>query len=467
MGSNTRTNTILLNTTIKKDAPTPKRFECNGGGSQQNLNTPLASPLKEWLFTIPCLLVSGILTAAVYVGSCLWLLQLLGVPVLKRANRFCVMLLVGHILAAKTLFVKYFRRPKVVFVCYPPLRMWEHVEPMLRSVRWFWTERQFVISDLAWDGKNVGCVCLIPPISTMADAPEKIQYHLNYCLNAFKGAKLALAGQLPSVARTLGVPAILHGDIVNGRVGTAALARRGVQKGIEVLRMRRPAKRPDGDLKLCILGGGGYTGVEISGACSGLFSEIYLVDKKYDGGSPHIMRREDGTVIMGTFDPCRVRTADIVLVFLPNGEMVEPYVEYAHKDQVWIDDTHPPIPRALRDELLKSSHLTRLTAVSNKMNMWPPLPSWKPQDLPGCLLTAVTVALSSKKTQEIKAGASLSEAKLGKAGVLEFIDLAEDMGVEMSIFPVENDDSFTTMGVQMDRMLVGNDDLDGKKNKGL
>lgn len=96
--------------------------------------------------------------------------------------------------------------------------------------------------------------------------------------------------------------------------------------------------------------------------------------------------------------------------------------------------------------LSDKTKLMRLAAYSENMGMWPKLPAWNPHDLPGCLLTAVVVSL---RNLQLKAGSSLGEAKTGKEGVLEFIDLAEDMGVELGIFPMDYCEDFKPFGINL------------------
>lgn len=116
------------------------------------------------------------------------------------------------------------------------------------------------------------------------------------------------------------------------------------------------------------------------------------------------------------------------------------------RQQVWIDDTHPPMTHKVRSQLAAVTEITRLAAYSNKMGMWPKLPGWRVQDLPGCLLTAQVLSLTKA---DLKAGSSIATARTGKAGVLEFIELAESIGVELGTFPFEKDEEFKAFGVSV------------------
>lgn len=291
---------------------------------------PLASATDDWFRTVPCLLLSEVATLVVYVCSFLWVLQFTGNKKLKAWNKFMVMYLACQFMAIRLMYIKYFTRSEVVFVCYPPNHMWRYIEPIMDAASWYWKERQMAIASLSWDGRKVGYVCIVPPIHTMMDDPAAIQYNLEYCLHTFKGAKLALGGQLPAVAHRMGLPAILHKDIVNGRVGTVALSRRGAQRGLECLQAKFPNRVNAKDLKMCVIGGGGFTGKEIAGACSDLFSEIHMFDPKFEDGECDL-KIEEGASVTGTFDTSHIAEADVVLVFLPKGDQVEPYIKYAHK----------------------------------------------------------------------------------------------------------------------------------------
>lgn len=407
---------------------------------------PLESSVHDWLFTLPALLLSTVLTAVLYVCSFLWILQFTGVESLARANRFLIVYLTVHILAFKLMYVKYFTRAQVVFLCYPPAHLWGYVKPCTQAASWFWKEKPMVISDLSWEGKSIGYIVVMPPLALIKDSPAIIQYYIEYCLDMFKGAKIALGGQLPAVAHRMGLPAAMHKDIVNGRVGTVALARRGAQRGVEILRESFPEKFANKkDVKMCVIGGGGFTGKEIAGACSDLFSNIYMVDTRFSDGDVDL-KVEEGAEVLGTADQSYVSKADVVFIFLPKGDLVEPYIKHAHKEQVWIDDTHPPMTKRVSKMLAEKTFVRRLAAYSKKMGMWPKLTGWRPQDLPGCLLTAQVLSLTKV---ELKAGTSIAQAKTGKSGVLEFIELADSIGVQLDIFPFEEDEEFKAFGVNI------------------
>lgn len=291
---------------------------------------PLASAARDWLWAFPCLVFVLIGAVVAYPLSFLWLLQFSGVKRFQAAHGFLLKLIVCVCLAIKLMFIKYFSRAKVVFVCYPPEKLWEKGLPIYNSVGWFWKERQLAICDLSWKKKHIGYVLVGPPLSTIRDSPSEVQYCLEFALRTFKGAKLALGGQLPAVAHQMNLPAIMHKDIVNGRVGTVALARQGAKQGLQWIIASFPERGSDKNFVLCVIGGGGYTGKEIAGSCSDLFSNIYMVDSKFADADCDLTQ-EKGAKVTGTFDQSYVGKADVVLVFLPKGDLVEPYIKYAHK----------------------------------------------------------------------------------------------------------------------------------------
>ncbi|GMH37522.1 hypothetical protein BSKO_05395 [Bryopsis sp. KO-2023] len=401
----------------------------------------------DLVFTLPCTLLSMGLLAAIYVATFTWFLQFSGVRVFRDYNRWFLTFIVAHLVLMKTLHAKHFSRAKVVFVVYCPDRMWSDLAGMYRNVRWFWAERNLVIGDLSWGKRQIGHIVLVPTITRLGKDPKMIEKHVQAVHDTFPSATIALAGQLPAICCRDGIQAIENRRIVNGRVGTVALARKGAISGLEWILNNAPTPLGDKKRTLCVLGGGGYTGSEISGACKDLFSEIYLLDSKFGHGKS-VDRDGAGAAVIRTSDPACVRKADVVLVFLPKGDLIQPYIPYAHKEQVWIDDTHPPISKGTRASLCKVSNLFRLTARSKEMGMWPPLPNWKPTDLPGCLLMAVVIALS-KKTFSGKA--SLADAEIGEdiKSIGEFIKLAEEMDIELGIFPTEKEETFKCLNVRM------------------
>lgn len=120
------------------------------------------------------------------------------------------------------------------------------------------------------------------------------------------------------------------------------------------------------------------------------------------------------------------------------------------RGQVWVDDTHPPISKEIGERLCKVSNLFRLTARSDEMGMWPPLPNWQPQDLPGCLLTAVVVAFTNvgQKMSTCRS-ISLADAHTGENGTQDFIDESDNLGITLGISPVETVESFKLLNVSL------------------
>merc|ERR1712032_1718574 len=87
--------------------------------------------------------------------------------------------------------------------------------------------------------------------------------------------------------------------------------------------------------------------------------------------------------------------ADIVLVFTPRGDdVVDVIPEASRTGQLWTDDTHPQMGTAARNALSsRGVEITKLVCTDRSLSMTPALPGFHRGWLPGCLVTAIMVAL--------------------------------------------------------------------------
>lgn len=287
--------------------------------------------LWDMLLTMPGILLSFLLVLVVYVVSLAWLLApLTGSRVIQKMQKGLLIALVGHYFFFMTMYTKYFGNPKVVFVVYPDEKMYALNQAKLKLARWFWYEDIMVIGNLYWKGNDAGLIVMVPPLSTFSSDKNLTTKYITWIVRSYPNAHIALAGQLPSILSQLDLSAAANRRIINGRIGTVALARKGAQCGLEWLRGRPQGLKDMKPRKLCVLGGGGYTGTEISGACCDMFDEVYLVDKKFSK-QKQVSLLPDGCKVYRTSNPACVGGARVVLVFLPYGDQVEPYVKHAHK----------------------------------------------------------------------------------------------------------------------------------------
>lgn len=440
---------LLQLSELRPSAMLRSRFRLSRPTSE---NQQIGRPQKFWwdvLVTMPLIFVSLLIVVVAYVISISWLLYpVTGHRFFRKMHEALVIALIGHYFFFRTTYCKHFANPKVVFVVYPEEKMFKGLQEKLKLARWFWYEKNFVMGNLYWGEEEIGLVVLVPPLGTFESNKELLAQHVAWVVGYFCSAHIALAGQLPSVLSHLNLSAAANKRIVNGRIGTVALARQGAQHGLQWLRSQRRRQRRKNGPALCVLGGGGYTGKEISGACSDLFATIYLIDSKFSQQPKTEM--EGASLVYQTSNAAYIRKADVVLVFLPRGDQIVPYVKYAHGMQVWIDDTHPPISTAVRADLCKVTNLFRLSARSTKMGMWPPLPNWRSQDLPGCLLTAMVLAFGEKFLGEkLPKSFCLADAEDGENGIQDFVDAAEDLGIELGMFPIEETEAFKVMKVSL------------------
>ena len=202
---------------------------------------------------------------------------------------------------------------------------------------------------------------------------------------------VALAGRLPSIVKRAG--ATLEFPIIDGQAGTVCMAVAGVrQLRADTFGIDDKVPRTVG-----VLGGGGHVGSMIVERLR-RDHELIVVDKKLATGPATI---DDPSLGSSTHrvtrggDPGLLRQADLVLVFTPSGDDVKSVIgPAARPGQAWCDDTHPQMRPATVEALAATgASVTKLACKDSHFKMWPAVPGFRTGWLPGCLVTAIMVAL--------------------------------------------------------------------------
>ncbi len=209
--------------------------------------------------------------------------------------------------------------------------------------------------------------------------PEKIRDILEATLKEFPKARvIALAGRLPGFVRKAGIE--LQAPFVDGSLGTRYAMR---EAALEVAKLT--GKCPE-DVNIALLGGAGYTGSQLIQDCKDLFRTIIALDPRYGKGL-----EQEGSVVC-TSDPTNLLYADAAVVLTARGDDIVNTVPYFRAGAVVADDTHPCIHQPIRERLMERGvTLKKAIARDGRLAMYPRLPNFRSDNIPGCLLEALVV----------------------------------------------------------------------------
>ena len=193
-----------------------------------------------------------------------------------------------------------------------------------------------------------------------------------------KASTVALAGRLPGFAKKAGIE--LDTPFVDGSLGTRFAMRKAA---LEVAHLK--GKNPS-DTNLALLGGAGYTGTQVTADCRNHFRTIIAIDPRY----PRNPQKEDN--VLRTSDPTNLLYADVAVVLTARGDDIEDAVPYFRPGTVVADDTHPCIHQLVRVKMAKKMVVLKKAIVQDgRLTMFPRLPNFRADNIPGCLLEAFVV----------------------------------------------------------------------------
>lgn len=190
------------------------------------------------------------------------------------------------------------------------------------------------------------------------------------------GAKaVALAGRMPSLLHQNGgiFPPIVAGD--KGAVYTV----------LEVTKQAMHEAGLEPNKTIIGLLGYGFLGRRVAKAIQGWGSKVIAVDPRVR------VERDNGFTL--TRDPAVLNSCDVVIVLTAKGIQAETAVEYGSPGALWVDDTHPQMPRRLVRKIESiGGKVVKATLTRNGTRFYPRLPKWGAKWLPGCCVEAIVVA---------------------------------------------------------------------------
>lgn len=269
--------------------------------------------------------------------------------------------------------------------------------------KWF---RRFlpIVFPIGFVGKT--CIVLATPFSTREfDAtPERLREVKQTIKEIAKdlGTKsVALAGRLPSLMFRHGVA--LEHPFVQGTTGTVYACDSTLEAHIH------ESGLDASDITVGVLGVGHVGGKLIEHWQTNGFKAIVGYDILDRSG-----QFTDSRVTVST-DPRVLADVDFLVVLVEEGDQVMAVVPHLKKGCIVLDDTHPMMPRHVRQLLEQAGVRCFKVVVENGVRFTPRLPGYQRSWLPGCLIEAFVVAKNG--------GFRESKAK-------EFAQIANEVGLQ-------------------------------------
>jgi hypothetical protein len=272
--------------------------------------------------------------------------------------------------------LRHFLRPDYVWVTYPGTEQHKRaymppwVERLLRPV----FPTGFMRFGAYW-GMMVSSLATADSLET---SPARLRALLDEIRGQFPGVPVALAGRLPSIAASTGVglsPPLTHGD--RGTVCAMAAAAREAAS----LLGREPAK-----VNIAVVGSKGFIGSRLVSTLSTEFGTVIALDSRYE----EISEGEHG--VLFTNRPEDLSSADVVFVLTPRGTDMDSLAPHIAPGTIVADDTHPEMPESLRARIEeRGATVLKATLGDERFRFVPPIPDFRADDIPGCLLEALVI----------------------------------------------------------------------------
>ncbi len=255
-------------------------------------------------------------------------------------------------------------------------------------------------------GKHRGLVVTVPWLIEELEEENHRHERLDVVVREVKkiaddiGAKaVALAGRLPSVLLQNGYEQ-LPSPIVVGDMGAVYTVVAATHQALDA------AGLDFHGVKIGVLGGYGFLGSRVVSALRKAGGEVIAIDPR--------IRQIGGDGTRSTRDPTELANCDAVVVLTARGEQVETAVEYMKPGAIWVDDTHPQLPRRVIAAIeRKDGKVIKATLTLDGARFWPRLPKWDATWLPGCCVEAMVVAANGHGKIRDQAGFDLAADRLG------------------------------------------------------
>ncbi len=236
---------------------------------------------------------------------------------------------------------------------------------------------------------------------TLESSPERMRALLDETRDQFPGIEvIALAGRLPGVAEKTGVglePPFIHGNrgAVCAMVGAAR-------------ELARLLGKPPAEVTVGLVGGGGFIGSRLLASLSGEFARVIALDSRF-AGDP-----SEDRGVRYTDRPEDLVEAEAVVVLTARGTDTATMAQHLAPEAVVADDTHPEIPLAIRTAMeQRGATVLKAAMADERIRIVPRIPTFRADDIPGCLLEALVVVQRGSEVLETQQGFNEAAAELG------------------------------------------------------
>lgn len=199
---------------------------------------------------------------------------------------------------------------------------------------------------------------------------------------AFPNAnRFALVGRLPGFSMKAGIDIVP--PLVEGAYGTRFAM---YESAMQI------ASKLDNEsdrTSIAILGGAGRIGASLIEDLTHSFQSVIAVDPRYTEEKTNII---NGSKVLYTKRGERLRETKLILVLTARGNDIIPMISHMAPGTILADDTHPCIKRPTRALLNEQNvDVWKTVVTSDDYNMYPRMPNFHNNNIPGCLLEALVL----------------------------------------------------------------------------
>jgi predicted amino acid dehydrogenase len=236
---------------------------------------------------------------------------------------------------------------------------------------------------------------------TLESSPDRLRALLAETRGQFPGIEvIALAGRLSGVAEKTGVG--LERPFIHGDLGTVCAM---VGAADELARL---AGKPTEETTIALVGSGGFIGSRLVASLAERFRQVIAIDPRF--GEPS----ENGNGVVYTDRPEDVAEAETVLILTARGSDTNTLTRYLRPGTFVADDTHPEIAAPLRASMEERGATVLKAAVADdRIRIVPRIPTFRADDVPGCLLEALVVVQRGSEVLESQAAFNRAAEELG------------------------------------------------------
>lgn len=205
--------------------------------------------------------------------------------------------------------------------------------------------------------------------------------------------RFALVGRLPGFTMKAGIDIVP--PLVDGSMGTRfAMYESAMQIASKLEEASHITLSSDADSKpwassIAILGGAGRIGSKLIDDLCKQFQKVIAIDPRYVEERQELLH---GSTVIYTKRGERLKGTRLALVLTARGDDILPMVEHFEAGTVIADDTHPCMKRPTREMLQKQGvDVWKTVVTSNEYGMYPRMPNFRNDNIPGCLLEALVL----------------------------------------------------------------------------